>query len=115
MPLDALDQVDIIETMENYLEKARPPQHIRPKLDIQYSIEGQSIILLEVRPVWDNPSEYRSCGYAKATYVKSKKIWKLYWMRGNLQWYPYDIKPQVKTLKEFLQIVDEDKYHCFKG
>ncbi|MBC7568702.1 MAG: DUF3024 domain-containing protein [Spirosoma sp.] len=23
--------------------------------------------------------------------------------------------PSVATLKEFLKIVDEDKYHCFKG
>lgn len=115
MAIDLLKTVDIIEVMENHIEKIRPPENIRKQLDIGYKIENQSVILTEIRPVWRNPSEYREYGYAKATYVKSKNCWKIFWMRANLKWYPYDPKPTVKTLKEFLKIADEDKYHCFKG
>ena len=107
--------IDIIEIMENHLEKIRPREEIRSQLDIGYTIEKQSIILNEIRPVWRDPSVYKEYGFAKTTYVKSKNVWKVYWMRADLKWHPYDPKPEVKTLQQFLKIVDEDKYHCFKG
>ena len=54
-------------------------------------------------------------GYAKATYVKSENIWKACWKRGNLKWTLYEPKLRAKTLKDFIKLVEEDKYHCFKG
>ncbi|MDZ4795798.1 MAG: hypothetical protein SGI83_16075 [Bacteroidota bacterium] len=39
MSLDLLNIVDIIEVMENYVAKIRPPENIREKLDITYKIE----------------------------------------------------------------------------
>lgn len=115
MALELLNTVDIIEIMENYIVRIRPPEHIRAKLDISYKIDNQSIILFEIRPKFQSPAEKIESEYAKATYVKSENKWKVYWMRGNLKWDLYDPKPKVKSLKEFLTLVDEDKYHCFKG
>ena len=117
MPLNLANTIDIIELMENYVERIRPPHHISNKLDIGYKIENQSIILLEIRPGFRDPKELHESGYAKATYVKSKNNWKVYWMRGNLKWTLYDPKPRVqkKYLKDFIKLVEEDKYHCFKG
>jgi hypothetical protein len=115
MALNLDKTVDIIELMENYVARIRPPLHIRNKLDIGYKIENQSIILLEIRPSFRNPKELLESGYAKATYVKSENKWKVYWMRSNLKWTLYEPKPRVKGLKDFLKLVEEDKYHCFKG
>lgn len=39
--------------MEAFLERKRPPEHIRPKLDIGYKIEDQSIIIYEIRQFWN--------------------------------------------------------------
>ena len=64
MAIDILKTFDIIELMENHLEK--------------------------IRPVWRNPSEYREFGYAKATFVKCKNLWKIYWLPSDLKWYPYE-------------------------
>jgi hypothetical protein len=115
MALNLGNTIDIIELMENYVERIRPPLHMRDKLDISYRIENQSIILLEIRPSFRNPMELKESGYAKATYVKSENNWKVFWMRGNLKWTLYKPKPRVKSLKDFIKFVDEDKYHCFKG
>ena len=115
MALNLDKTVDIIELMENHIEQIRPPLHIRHELDISYKIENQSIILLEIRPSFRNPLELTEEPYAKTTFVKSENNWKVYWMRGNLKWTLYGPKPKVKTLKDFLNIVEEDKYHCFKG
>jgi len=115
MAIDILNTVDIIEIMENYIEKVRPPENIRKQLDLSYTIEDQSVLLNAIRPIWDTPNEYAEYGYAKATFIKSKNVWKIYWLRADLKWHSYKPMPEVATLKEFLKIVDEDKYHCFKG
>jgi hypothetical protein len=115
MTLDITKSVDIIETMENYIVKVRPQPEIRHQLDIGYEIIDQSVILQEIRPAWRNPSEIQRTGYAKATFVKDKNIWKVYWLRADLKWHSYKPKPTVRQLSEFLKLVDEDEYGCFKG
>jgi hypothetical protein len=115
MALNLENTVDIIEIMENWIERVRLPLHIRPKLDIGYKIAGQSIILFEIRPAFRNPKELKELPYAKTTYVKKENIWKVCWMRSNLKWTLYEPRPVVKNLQAFMKLVDEDKYHCFKG
>ena len=80
MTLDITKSVDIIEIMENYIFRVRPDPEIRNKLDLNYEINEQSVIINEIRPAWNNPQEILSFGYAKATYVKSKNVWKVFWI-----------------------------------
>lgn len=115
MPLTIFKTAEIIETMQGFLEERRPPEHIREELDFDYKIENQSAILFEVRPDWKDNSIKRENPVAKTTWVKSKQIWKIYWMRGDLKWHTYQPAPEVKTIQEFIKIVDEDAYHCFWG
>ena len=115
MALSLENTVDIIEIMENWMERIRPPLSIRPELDISYKIVDQSIILFEIRPSFRDPKELTESPYAKTTYVKSEDIWKVYWMRGNLKWTLYEPRPWVRTLQAFMKLVDQDKYCCFKG
>ncbi len=115
MHLDLPNIVDIIEVMENYIAEIRPAEHIRPQLDITYTIDKQSVILQEVRPSFLHPDQITEFDYAKATYVKGTNKWKVYWMRGNLKWSKYHPMPEVSSLKEFVMLVEEDVHHCFKG
>ncbi|KYP15368.1 DUF3024 domain-containing protein [Flavihumibacter sp. CACIAM 22H1] len=115
MPLTLENTVDIIETMENYIDRVRPPLAVRSQLDIGYSIENQSVVLFEIRPAFHNPTKMIESPYAKANFVKKENHWKVYWMRGNLSWDLYDPQPIAKTLKQFLDLVDRDEHHCFKG
>lgn len=115
MSLDIKKSVDIIETMENYISSVRPNPEIRHMLDIGYEIDGQSVILNEIRPVWNNPQEIYIGGYAKTTYVHVTKMWKVFWKRADGKWHSYKPMPEVEYLKDFLKLVDEDGYGCFKG
>ena len=72
MALDNLQIVDIIEALENFVERKRPPEHIRTKLDIGYKIEGQDVFIFEIRPQWNKPEIIREYSVAKATFVKTK-------------------------------------------
>lgn len=115
MALDISKTLGIIETMENYISKVRPKPEIRHLLDIGYEIRDQSVILQEIRPAFRDPTVIRRFGYAKATFVHSKNSWKIYWKRADLEWHSYSPRPSVRQLKDFLKLVDEDRYACFKG
>lgn len=115
MGFDITKSVDIIEIMENYISRIRPEPEIRNELDFSYEIIDQSIILNESRPVWNNPKEILTFGYAKATFVKNKNVWKVFRKRADNKWHPYKPTPLVKELKDFLKLVDQDEYGCFKG
>lgn len=115
MAIDILQTVEIIEVMENFLSRKRPPEHIRNQLDIGYKIEDQSIIVFEIRPQWNNKEIILEHPFAKTTFVKAKNNWKVFWMRSNLKWDSYSPKPTVANLLAFTKLVEEDKHHCFFG
>jgi len=115
MAFSELDRKRIEKTLEDYLEKVRPPVHIREQLDIGYRINNQSVELFEIRPAFQRPTQKIEEAIAKATYVKRVKEWRLYWMRADLKWHRYEPVPEVKNLDKFLQVVEEDAYSCFYG
>lgn len=115
MALEFENEIEIIEVLEGYLINSRPPEEIRNKLDINYKIEGQSIIIFEIRPVWDNPNEKMECNIAKTTFVKKENSWKIFWFMSDMKWHGYKPKPKVNKLKEFIKIIEEDKLGCFWG
>ena len=71
-----------------FVDARRPPPHIRPELDLGYRISGQSVELFEIRPVWKGvPDEKMERPVAKATYVKARNIWKIFWQRADSRWH----------------------------
>ena len=99
--------------LEKFLAAKRPPAHIRHELDFGHRIENQSVELFEIRPEWRNPENKMELPFAKATYVKREKVWKIYWQRQDLKWHSYMPGPSVQYFEEFLSIVSEDANGCF--
>lgn len=98
-----------------FIEQRRPPEHLRDQVDLDFRIAGQSLVILERRPVWNDPQRMQEQPIAKATWVKQRGLWKVYWQRADLKWHPYPPDPLVPTLEEFLAVVDDDAYGCFWG
>lgn len=115
MALSDLQREHIEQAVSGFMNRQRPPEHIRPQLDFGYRIEGQSLELFEIRPRWDDPSKMMEEAIAKATYVSSRNIWKIYWQRADLKWHRYDPQPEVNSVEDFLAVVEEDEYACFFG
>ena len=101
--------------LEAFLTEHRPPIEVRSQVDFGYRIEDQSVEIFEIRPRRDNPSEIIEIPIAKATYVNSRKLWKIYWQKSDLQWHLYEPLPEVKILESFLNAVIEDQYAYFFG
>ncbi len=115
MALSEFEVKQIERAVAGFMERRRPPEHIRPELDFGYRVTGQSLELFEVRPRWNKPSEKMEHAIAKATYVKRSETWKVYWQRADLRWHRYEPYPEAKSAEEFLSVVEEDKYACFFG
>jgi len=85
------------------------------KLYIDYRLEGQSLFLLEVRPVWNDPSRKTEMDVAKITFIKKESLWKLYRQRQNMKWQLYDPKSNSKDLEVLLKEIWDDPMGCFWG
>jgi hypothetical protein len=116
MALAEIELARVRRAMDAFMQRRRPPPHIRPKLDFGFRVTGQSVEIFEIRPVWRGPAdEKRESPVAKATYVKTRGVWRVFWQRRDLKWHSYDPKPEVKSVEEFASLVSEDVHACFFG
>ena len=115
MALSEFEIKRIEKTMDAFMAKRRPPAHIRKDLDLVYRLKNQSVEIFEVRPDWQDSSHIMEHPVAKMTYVKTQKIWKLFWQRADLKWHGYEPYPFGKTLEECLDVIDKDVHCCFWG
>ena len=100
---------------ELFWSRRRPPLNLRNEMREGQRITGNTVELFFVRPLWNDPSRMVEEPIAKARYVKSRDVWKIYWMRADCKWHSYPPAPEVKTLKKFLLLVEEDANACFFG
>jgi len=115
MALSEFEQKRCERIVDAYIQKRRPPAHIRPELDIGFRVAGQSVEIFEIRPRWKEPDKKMEHSVAKATFVKTQAAWRVYWQRADLKWHRYEPAPVVKSLEAFLKLIEEDKYACFWG
>jgi hypothetical protein len=71
MSISLLQTVDIIEVMENFIESKRPPEELRDKVDLSFKIEGQSVIVYEIRALFPKPGAICRIKYCQSDLCKS--------------------------------------------
>lgn len=114
----ALSELEIKRTesiVGEFIEKKRPPEEIRDQLDLGYRLKDQTVEIFETRPVYNNPNKKTEMSIAKATYVRTENVWKIYWQRANNKWVSYEPAPEVEFIIDALEVIDKDEYGCFWG
>ena len=101
--------------IKKLIETIRPPIEARDQVDIDYKFENNTLEIFEIRPRWDNKEEKVQTPIVKTKLIKSRGIWKNYWMRASGKWESYEPNPEVDDLSNFFEILKEDKYGCFWG
>ena len=115
MALSEFESKKVEKAILRFIEKRRPPPQIRPELDLGSRVSGQSVEIFELRPAGKKPKNKMEHPVAKATYVKTRTLWKVYWMRADLKWHSYSPMPTVGNIEQFLELVENDKHACFFG
>ena len=115
MSLTELEAARTNKVLGEFIERRRPPLHMRHEVDLGFLTTGQSVEIFEIRPVWQRPQEKMEQAVAKATFVRSQAVWKVYCLRDDLKWHSYKPAAEVRSLTEFLSVVEEDAHGCFWG
>lgn len=113
MAFNDLDRKRVEKQVDTFIESRRPPVELRDQLDLAYRLDGQTIDIFEKRrSLRGHPVE---TPVARLRFVKSRKAWKLYWMRADLKWHGYEPFPESPSLEVLLREIDEDPNACFFG
>ncbi len=115
VPVNDIERKRVENKLAAFVEKRRPPVHLRTQVDLGFRFDGRIIELFEIRSRWDNPAEKVEEAVAKARFLKSRDEWLVYWQRADFRWHKYGPKPEVSTVEAFLALVEEDEYACFFG
>ena len=114
MPFNDIERMRAKRAVRAFMERRRPPPHIRPQLDMGYRIGDGTVELFTVRKE-GAPRRCEEWAIARATFDPQRGAWKVSWMRSDSRWYGYDPEPRVGSIQRFLDVVDEDLYGCFFG
>ncbi|MFD1771581.1 DUF3024 domain-containing protein [Sphingobacterium suaedae] len=109
--------ISMIEVqLRSFIESLRPAdEETRKQLDFGYFWDGQIALLFKISPQWNDPTNILELPFAKLRFVKSSKIWKLYWMRGSGKWEAYEPEPENADVHKLLTEIKNDTYGCFFG
>ncbi len=108
-------ELQYIENILGKLCKRRSPSHLRNQCRATYAVEEHAVTVYEERPRSNNPREWAASGIARFKYNRKQNVWKLYWMRQNLKWYPYGPLPESTRIDRLVVEVDKDPDGAFFG
>ena len=98
-----------------FWSKRRPSLSIRDRMREGQRLEGQSVELFFVRPLFSDPTRHTEESIAKLTFVRASGAWRIFWKRADGKWHRYPPVPQAPTLEAALRVVDQDANACFFG
>jgi len=93
----------------------RPPLHLRDQIREGQRFTGHAIEFFYVRPAFERPGEQVEESIAKVQFVRTRKVWRLYWKRADGKWHGYQPCLESPSLTAALGAVNEDAYSCFFG
>ena len=91
------------------------PEHMS-ELRFDYEVRGHTVTIWEERPPWDGRgTEWTSMGVARFKFSRPDSLWRLYWMRRDLEWHLYEPGLETQDLSRLVDIVEQDDCCAFFG
>ena len=115
MSLSEFQIAECLQEIGRFIEKRRPPEHIREQVDLRGELVKSEVILSEVRAPWDGIGGKIVAPFAKVKWIGSRKQWEIYWQRANMKWNKYKPSRSIGSLGDALAEIDADPFGCFFG
>lgn len=91
------------------------PVRLRTEIQLDYSIRGNSVTLIERRKGYQDPLLWIDMKIAQFRYDIDTGMWSLFWWRHTGRWYNYEnFEPSI-NLQLLVDEVNEDPYGIFFG
>lgn len=114
MALPEILKAKATKTLEKFCQDRIPP-HVRDKIKLEFEFRGNAVTLIEVRPVWNDPSHYTQSPVAQFRFDTESMKWNLYCRDRNSKWHPYmNLKP-TPDFDLLIKEVDRDPTGIFWG
>jgi hypothetical protein len=97
--------------------RAQVPADVRDKLRIECDVSGRDVVIVERRPPWGPEAgpEWTTTPVALLRYLKSRRVWRLYWRGSDERWHEYPELPFSASVEELLHELDRDPTALFWG
>ena len=109
---------DIQRKVEDALREfceMRIPEHVRDQIRLTFTIRGNTVLLSEERPRWNNPSEWINIKIAQFRFDNLTNKWSLNCRDRNCKWHNYTLVRTTRDINALLIEVDRDPTGIFWG
>lgn len=113
MPIPELELARVRRALDRFCD--RVPPAMRSELAYVYTIERNSVVLVERRPHFQDPARHTEHPFAKFVYNARMGSWSLRWRDRNARWHGYEGFESVPHFRDVLREVEDDPTHIFFG
>lgn len=105
----------LVETkLKKYCEQ-RVPVHAKSSVRLSFNIRGNSVTLIEQRPLFPGASEWVDTVIAQLRFDSKTSKWTLYCPDRNSRWHKYTESEPEDKIDTLLRHIDEDETGIFWG
>ena len=91
------------------------PAGVRDKVRIECEASGRDLTILEFHAPMEPGEEWIGNPVARLRYMKSRGIWRLYWVDSNDRWHQYPEPEWAHDVRDLLAEIDRDPTALFWG
>jgi Protein of unknown function (DUF3024) len=97
--------------------RTRVPEHARHQVRIECEVSGRDLTVVERHPPWPPEAgpEWMRTPVARLRYVRSRRVWRLYWIDSDDRWHEYPELPFAPDVADLLAELEEDPTALFWG
>lgn len=114
MPLPELTKAAVSKKLSQFCNDRVPP-HIRDKVRLDFEFRGNNVTLLEIRPVWNDPSQFTHMPVAQLRFENDDLKWTLYCCDRNSKWHIYKNVKATTNIDTLIKEIDADPTGIFWG
>jgi hypothetical protein len=97
--------------------RARVPDAVRDRARIECEVAGRDVTIVERHPPRSPEAgpDWTRSPVARLRYLKSRGVWRLYWIGGDESWQEYPDLPFSHSVDELLDEIERDPTALFWG